>query len=253
MRYAVAEAKGAQMGAHSYGLSWIDEDRLFEVTDHVFGKMFAVRKEEQLPPDPFTLVAQAKILDEPLQAIVDFDDLRSRNKSLSNAIGLWHQKVLGLSPRLTELGSNGGGVDLRTAPGVLLPTWGKPGYFEVKNRFNTIKASNEKDVWDKLKLLAQSNGAVSHVVQVIPRTREPYDRPWVPSGRTSDERVRCCDGVTAYAFAFDRPEALHELYRAMPAVLDDVRMEHGLSSAAAVEEGLSEQLFDEAFPKEPVA
>lgn len=239
------------MGVHSYGLSWIDEQRLFEVADHVFGKMLAARSGKPLPPDPFTLVAQAKILDESLQAIVDFDDLRSRNKSLSNAIGLWHQKMLGLSPRLTELGSNGGGVDLRTAPDVLLPTWGKPGYFEVKNRFNTIKASDEKDVWDKLKFLAQSNGAVSYLVQVIPGAGEPYDRPWVPSGRTSDERVRCCDGVTAYAFAFDRPTALHELYRAMPAVLDDVRMKHGLSLATAVEDELADRLFNDVFPGEP--
>lgn len=239
------------MVMHAYGLSWIDEQRLFEVADHVFGKMLSARNGKPLPPDPFTLVAQAKLLDEPLQAIVDFDDLRSRNKSLSNAIGLWHQKVLGLSSRLTELGSNGGGVDLRTAPGVLLPTWEKPGYFEVKNRFNTIKASDEKDVWDKLKFLAQSNGAVSYLVQVIPGAREPYDRPWVPSGRTSDERVRCCDGVTAYAFAFDRPTALHELYRAMPAVLDDVRVEHGLPAAVASEQELAERLFADVFPEKP--
>ena len=239
------------MSAHDYGLSWIDENRLFEVADHVFGRVIAARASKPLPPDPFTLVAQAKMLDEPLRAIVEFDDLRSRNKSLSNAIGLWHQKVLGLSPRLTELGSSGGGVDLRTAPGVMLPSWGKPGYFEVKNRFNTIKASDEKDVWDKLKFLAQSNGAVSYLVQVIPGVREPYDRPWVPSGRSADERVRCCDGVTAYAFAFDRPTALRELYRAMPTVLDDVRLEHGLPLVTTIEDDLSEQLFNDVFPREP--
>ena len=239
------------MAMHAYGLSWIDENRLFEVADHVFGKMFVARSKDPLPPDPFTLVAQAKILDEPLRAIVDFDDLRSRNKSLSNAIGLWHQKVLGLSERLVELGSNGGGVDLRTAPGVLLPSWGKPGYFEVKNRFNTIKASDEKDVWDTLKLLAQSNNAVSYLIQVIPSKREPYDHPWGPSGRAADERIRCCDGVTAYAFAFDRPTALHELYEAMPAVLDDVRLEHGLPLATATDGELAENLFNSVFPDAP--
>lgn len=236
------------MAVYEYGLPWIDERKLFEVTDHVFGKMASQKRAEKLPADPFTLIAQAKLLDEPLSTILAFDDLRARNKSLSNAVGLWHQKVLGLSPHLVELGANGGGVDLRTAPGYVLPRWDKPAFFEVKNRFNTIKASDEKELWDRLDLLARGNGAVSYVVQIIPRDAQRYDRPWAPSGRRPRETVRCCDGVTAYAMVFGREQALRELYAALPKILDDVILAHGAYVSARFSAEGADNLFEQVFP-----
>lgn len=236
------------MAAHSYGLSWIDEDELFKVTDHIFGRMLDTHRDNSLPPDSFTLLVQAKLLDEPLSRTLRFDDARALNKSISNAVGLWHQKVLGLSPHLVELGSSGGGVDLRTEPDYLLPQWGMPAFFEVKNRFNTIKASDEKTLWDKLDWLAKSNDAVAYVVQIIPKDAASYDRPWTPSGRQARDTVRCCDGVTAYAMAFEREQALHELFLALPSILDDVICAHHGQPSAQFLSDTADTLFERVFP-----
>lgn len=211
--------------AHSYGLDWIDEDALFRVTEKVFGS--AIRKVEDragraLPPDPFTVVAQAVLTDAPVADVLEFDRVRAINKTLSNAIGEWHQAVLGIAPNWRSLGANGGGVDIRTREGYLSPKWGKPVFAEVKNRFNTIKASDEKDMWDKLDLLAKANEAVAYLIQIVPRTTERYDRPWKPSGRTERRTVRCCDGATAYDMVFGRAGALRDLYEAFPLVMADV-------------------------------
>ena len=36
------------------------------------------------------------------------------------------------------------------------------------------------------------------------------------------ETVRCCDGATAYTWAFGKENALQELYMAFPRILKDV-------------------------------
>ena len=128
-------------------------------------------------------MAQAAIGGSSVENILSFEIQRRINKSLSNSVGLWHQHVLGLADGWEDLGSNGGGVDLRTVEGYRDARFGKPIFAEVKNRFNTIKASDEKNLWDTLDLTAKTNNAVSYVFQIVPKTVERYDREWRVSGR----------------------------------------------------------------------
>ena len=205
---------------HSYGLDWIDQDALFAATKHCFEKVIEKAKDSalQTPPDPFTIVVQAVIFNQNAESMMAFEKLRAINKSISNAVGNWHQEVLGLAEGWETLGSTGGVVDLmvKTAQGS-----GQMAV-EVKNRYNTIKASDEKDMWDRLDMLARSNGTTSYIVQIVPKTPKRYDLPWRVSGRTPRENVRCCDGATAYAWAFGCENALEELYDAFPLILEDV-------------------------------
>lgn len=205
---------------HSYGLDWIDEDALFEVTKHCFSRVIELAKDTKLqaPPDPFTIVTQAVLFDQNAESMMAFEKLRAINKSISNAVGNWHQGVLGLAEGWEDLGSNGGVVDLMVRD---TPT-ARPIAVEVKNRFNTIKSSDEKNMWDKLDTLARSNGSKAYLVQIVPQKPERYDRPWNVSGRQQRETVRCCDGATAYTWAFKRENALEELYIVFPDVLADV-------------------------------
>lgn len=209
---------------HNYGLEWIDEDALFEIVKRVFES--SVKKARtsslQAPPDPFTIAVQAVLFDQPAESMMAFEKLRSINKTISNAVGNLHQSVLGLAEGWTNLGASGGVVDLvvREAPDA------KPIHVEVKNRYNTIKASDEKEVWDKLDMLARTNNSVSYLVQIVPATPERYDRPWKVSGRPQRDHVRCCDGATAYAWAFRREDALKELYEVFPDILSDVLGRH---------------------------
>ncbi len=208
------------MSEHSYGLDWIDEDALYELTKRIFSKIIDQVNSESLktPPDPFAIVAQAVLFNQSTDAMMAFEKLREINKSLSNAVGNWHQAVLGLADGWENLGSNGGVVDLMVSE----DSSSKPVAVEVKNRYNTIKASDEKNIWDKLDMLAKSHGSVAYLVQIVPKTLERYDRPWKVSGRSESDRVRCCDGATAYAWAFYRHDALKELYEAFPDILNEV-------------------------------
>lgn len=205
---------------HRYGLDWIDEDELYKIVEHVFSSSIAKAETTRLstPPDPFTIATQAVLFDQPAESMMAFEKLRGVNKTISNAVGNFHQCVLGLAEGWENLGANGGVVDLIVHE---TPT-SKPNHVEVKNRYNTIKASDEKDVWDKLDMLARTNNSVSYLVQIVPKNPVRYDKPWSVSGRPERDHVRCCDGATAYAWAFKKENALEELYEVFPDILSDV-------------------------------
>ena len=144
------------MNKHDYGLTWIDNAALYDEIKKNFGKFFAPEKnKKQLPPDPFLILTQALITGESLNDSLGFEKTRKINKSLSNALGDMHQGILGLAPHWTTLGAAGGVLDIKTVDGYVHPAIGKPVVAEVKNRFNTIKASDEKDVWDKIDAAAR--------------------------------------------------------------------------------------------------
>lgn len=205
---------------HRYGLDWIDKDELYKIVEHVFGSSIAKAGTTRLstPPDPFTIATQAVLFDQPAESMMAFEKLRGVNKTISNAVGNFHQCVLGLAEGWENLGANGGVVDLIVHE---TPT-SKPIHVEVKNRYNTIKASDEKDVWDKLDMLARTNNSVSYLVQIVPKNPVRYDKPWSVSSRPERDHVRCCDGATAYAWAFKKENALEELYEVFPDILSDV-------------------------------
>lgn len=205
---------------HDYGLDWIDQDKLYAITEKVFASSIRKVGETKLsaPPDPFTIATQAVLFNQDPSSMMAFEKLRSVNKTISNAVGNFHQEVLGLAGGWENLGTSGGVVDLIVRE---TPT-SKPIHVEVKNRYNTIKASDEKEIWDKLDMLARTNNSTSYIVQIVPKTPERYDRPWVVSGRPKKENVRCCDGATAYAWAFGIDNALEQLYEVFPDILSDV-------------------------------
>ena len=205
---------------HRYGLDWIDEDELYKIVEHVFGSSIEKAESSKLStlPDPFTIATQAVLFDQPAESMMAFEKLRGVNKTISNAVGNFHQCVLGLAEGWENLGASGGVVDLIVRE---TPT-SKPIHVEVKNRYNTIKASDEKDVWDKLDMLARTNNSVSYLVQIVPKEPVRYDKPWNVSGRPERDHVRCCDGATAYAWAFKKENALEELYAVFPDILSDV-------------------------------
>ena len=123
---------------HDYGLNWIDQNALYNITEHVFKKAIKAQSSKRKNlPDPFTLVAQAVIGDETLDSVLEFESIRVINKTLSNNVGLWHQSVLSLAPKWENLGSSGGGIDLKMKDGCLDERFNKPLVAEVKNRFNT--------------------------------------------------------------------------------------------------------------------
>ncbi|WP_406717115.1 Eco47II family restriction endonuclease [Trueperella pyogenes] len=204
---------------YDYGLDWLDQEQLFKVTKKWFGR--EPRMNSMVPPDPFALVVHAAKAGSSIASASEFEIVRKINKTISNNVGNWHQAVLGLGPYFETI-PHSGVIDLRSVGDYRDPLFGKEVIVEVKNRFNTIKAADEKLLWDKLENLARSQGKVAYLFQIVPKDRKRFDQPWKVSGRSSRVYVRHCDGATAYAMVFKRENALHEIYEAFPAVLNEV-------------------------------
>ena len=235
---------------HEYGLSWIDQNALYDGIKSIFSKALGLaRPNKKLPPDVFAIIAQTAIADVTFELTLDFEPLRALNKTISNAVGDMHQHILGLAENWENLGKRGGLLDVRTCNGYIHPKFGKPIVAEVKNRFNTIKASDEPGEWDKIKNVAQFAQAQGYLFQITPETPQRYDRLWTPSHRTANPDVRVCDGATAYEIVFGRPTALKELYMALPQIFRDIRLEAGLGASAPLPDAARmAELYARVFP-----
>lgn len=225
----------------NYGLSWIDNNALFETTLKYFTKVY---KEVDKPLDlnssknaidPFTAVFQiggSPALD--FEAWVAAEKTRQSVKTLQNAVGTWHQAVLGLADGWQDKGSSGAVFDVEsTRPHLgfgLLPNKETNVIIEVKNKHNTIKASDEHLTHSKLHQQASSRkNTVAYLIQIVPKGKARYNRQWVPSQAFASPKVFVMDGATAYDLIFKEEDALKQLYEVLPALLQDVRENLGLS------------------------
>ena len=205
-------------------LSWIEDSILEEIVTHRFKKSVEKIEEtdlEILRTDPTLTVIQSTMLGLDQKQIDEIYKTISLTKTLQNAIGLFHQDVLGNIEGFESLGPSQGVFDIQSVKPLDLAD-GKKMIGEVKMRFNTIKASDEANLWEKLKDQVKSRGLqdyTAYLIQIVPKNGQSYDRPWRVSGRTPQNYVRCIDGTTAYYYATGIETALLDLLHELPSVL----------------------------------
>ena len=171
---------------------------------------------------------------------------RQLQKTMQNAIGDFHQQILGSIPGWTNLGV-GGGLDIVNKEMKIIA--------EVKNKYNTTKGNHKAEIYDaiksKLKTEEYSN-FVGCYVEIISQGKNKYDKPYTPSDnktkkrRPNNEKIRVIDGISFYALATGRKHALQELFEVLPSILAD-KYKHKLSKEEALQYF---GLFKMAFPTE---
>src|SRR5206468_2187619 len=101
---------------------------------------------------------------------------------------------------------------------------------ELKNKYNTTKATDKKSIYDNLRaeLATHYHGYTAYYVEIIPNKRDVYNCPFTPGDnvskvhRPSNESIRLIDGKSFYALATKDPNALLKLYLALPVVIADI-------------------------------
>ena len=140
---------------------------------------------------------------------------------MQNAIGIFHQEILGSIPGWVDLGT-GGGLDVASKKMKTIA--------EVKNKFNTTKGNHKVEIYDAIKSklkLPEYDGYTGYYVEIIPQGRKTYDKPFTPPDsktkkrRPTKKKIRVIDGVSFYAMATGRKNALQELFEALPHVIID--------------------------------
>jgi hypothetical protein len=145
---------------------------------------------------------------------------RQIQKSLQNAIGAFHQNILGSMPGWINAGS-GGSYDVENSKLRVIA--------EIKNKHNTMNSSSANETYAKLSnhLKFDKKGYTAYLVQVVPDKAEDYNKPWSPSHKTMllREDIRVVDGESFYDLASGQKDALKSVYlRVLEIMSEDNRL-----------------------------
>jgi Eco47II restriction endonuclease len=200
--------------------------------------------------DPFSAMFEMAVFGLTLGEWQKSEEFRQSQKSLSNHLGEFHQCIIGALPGWKDL-AKGNIVDAVNQEKRIV--------VEIKNKYNTIKGSDKKEVYNSLDDLVSRKASIYHgytayLVEIIPKKPTRYDYPFTPSdhakgkSKESSEHIRTCDGASFYHLATGVSGALEELYQALPAVLQKVDSSIQLRE---IELNYTRDLFRSAFGQAP--
>jgi Eco47II restriction endonuclease len=172
--------------------------------------------------DPFAVIFEMAGFSLDASSWEKNEKIRQAQKTLQNQIGEFHQKILGSIVGCKDLGT-GVIVDLECPAKKIIA--------EIKNKYNTIKASDQcnlyKDLENQVMLKGQKyQGYTAYYVEIIPKNPEPYDLEFTPSDKSKgikcpmNKRIRRIDGKSFYGKVTGVPDALEMLFDVLPDVIE---------------------------------
>lgn len=191
--------------------------------------------------DPFSAILDAMYQDITLKEWFDLELRRKIQKTFQNAIGEFHQHILG---------SINGWEDLGTGSVIDIVNEEKKIIAEIKNKHNTTKGNHKVMIYDDFKKLLNNKykGYTGYYVEIIPKSKKKYNEPFTPSDNNTSKRrsinknIRRIDGYSFYELASDKEKALELLYKAIPIVA-------GKYLKKDKSKILKEELFDSLFKR----
>lgn len=175
---------------------------------------------------------------------VEQERARQIQKTMQNAIGKFHQDILGSIDGWTNL-EVGGILDVVHKKRKIIA--------EIKNKFNTTKGNHRVEVYDSIKAVLKKDAYKNYrgySVEIIPHGKNIYNKPFTPpdnktgENRPIDEMIRVIDGVSFYGLATGNSLALQELFLVLPQVIAD-NYSYKLNNPKIIEYFI---LFTKAFP-----
>lgn len=211
-------------------LSFIDDDVFEEIVSNTLNVAQKAmcesgRKFEKNVIDPFlTLFEISGFTSNSLDWLKN-EKMRQAQKSLSNHIGIFHQKLLG---------SFKGWKSLPTGEIVDVICQEKKIIAEIKNKFNTIKGSDKSGLYYKLDELVMQKKQeykdyTAYYVEIIPQKPIRYNEPFVPSDSRKgakcplNEQIRVIDGYSFYELVTGVDNALEQVFNALPLVIQSLK------------------------------
>lgn len=150
---------------------------------------------------------------------------RQVDKSLSNAVGVFHQQILSNIPGWMDL-NNTNQVDLVNDELKIIA--------ELKNKHNTLNAAGTITLYKKLSELVNSKSSIykgytAYYVTIIPKQPNGVDELFYPSDNALGERckedakIKKMDGKRFYSLATGNENALHDLFTVIPKVISAIK------------------------------
>lgn len=208
-------------------LSFINNSDLYKHTELVIKTVLALKDkndEENFfsnSVDPFSALFDITIHGMDYSEWKKQEVMRQDQKTLQNAIGNFHQNILGDIKGWNNLGV-GGGLDVINKNKKIVA--------EIKNKHNTLNGEGKVAIYDKLKNKLKKDylGYVGYYVEIIPKNKKVYDEIFTPpcnikkKNRPKNENIRRIDGNSFYDLATGKQNSLRELYNVLPEVIGDI-------------------------------
>ncbi|CAI3949851.1 unnamed protein product [Commensalibacter communis] len=168
--------------------------------------------------DPFLMIFEMSGFELNEEQWLKNEKTRQAQKTLSNHIGLFHQKCIG---------AINGWIDLGTKEIVDVVHHEKRIIAEIKNKYNTVKQSDLIGIYSTLENLVMPKtqkykGYTSYYVEIIPRKPHRFNECFIPSNnKTGDhpprnELIRRIDGASFYELVTNDKQALAKIYNVIP-------------------------------------
>ena len=185
-------------------LNWISDDALDEAISRFRASAAralekSVLRQRRNVIDPFLSLLIANTFGATgKDELLRLQNSNSGLKGMGNALGYFHQEVLGKIPGWDN---HDAGYDLECAEKRILA--------EIKNKHNTMNADTRKQVISNLDTaVRQKRGAwTGYLVTIVPKKPARYETRAI-----SNRPVFEIDGASFYHKAADDPNALHDLF-----------------------------------------
>jgi len=185
--------------------------------------------------DIFGAAIDSKLLRINLDEWRKIEEPRQTQKTVQNIFGRLHQTIIGTVDDWEDLGK-GQIVDVKNDKKKIIA--------EIKNKHNTVTGGLRKTPYDTLKkcLKTEYRGYTSYFVEILPKNRNEYDKPFVPSDNTKklnkkdkdsnrrpeNKKIRLIDGKSFYELVTGEKDAIKELYELLPVIIDEILVEEGI-------------------------
>lgn len=203
---------------HTY-LDFISDEHLLKCISNLYNaylvakKEFTKRKFYNNKVDTFKLTFDSKFNDISEEDLIKLEMARQIDKSVNNAIGTFHEEILGgvqgySSGKLS-------GYDIKADDDSI--------FAEVKNKHNTMNSSSAESAFQKLARFADDNKqATCYLVQIL--AKKSFVKKWesIINGKEySHSRVYMISGDKFYELLTGDANAFFKLYKSLPTAIED--------------------------------
>lgn len=225
-------------------LPYISDELLLKYTKDVLDRVLVAytESEEQIHSnviDPFSALFDAMRQGITMTDWLNQERSRQVQKTLQNAVGDFHQNILGSVEGWQNPG-RGGGYDLISHDNKIL--------VEIKNKHNTLNSSAAESTYRKLARYIDEDykGYTAYAVFIVPKHVSDYDTPWSPNQIRMPLRddIRKVDGESFYDLVTGHKDSLEQLFDILPEV---IASELHLDSIDPHEKFVFKELFTKAY------
>lgn len=146
----------------------------------------------------------------------------SMERAMAQGAGSFHQSVLGSSRShwySTGRTNKDGFLDLMPRESSVRRISS-----EVKNSENTLKKSDADKVFRSMERNVEEHDLeCAYIIFINTMDQQCYNEPWRVSHCEENERIRCVDGRTGYALAFDCAGVFDAVMQSMSLIIEDIK------------------------------